>query len=114
MNLGYYVHDDKETVQSTYGALRFVSLTASGAAARSSVDALTLRAVTGTVLLDHTSQSRRKALLLVSDDASAKSPRRASGTVTLLFALAPAVRLGSPDVLSSAKLRGPIGTKGQA
>jgi len=36
-----------------HGNSRFVTCTASGDAARSTVDALTLRAVTRTLLLDH-------------------------------------------------------------
>ena len=65
-----------------HAARRFTTCTASGATARSIVDALTLHAVTRTLLLLHTWQSSTKAMLLVSSVASAKSPRRAPGTVT--------------------------------
>jgi hypothetical protein len=54
-----------------------------------------------------------KAMLLVSSEASAKSPRRAPATVTSMFAAAPAVRLGRSQVASSARLRVPTGTAGQ-
>jgi hypothetical protein len=82
-----------------------VTCTDRPAAARSTVDALTFCAVTRTLLLDQTWQSSTKAMLLVSRDASAKSPRRARGTVTSMFAVAPAVRLGRFHVVSSARLR---------
>lgn len=61
---------------ATHGSRRFVTCTASGAAARSTVDALTLRAVTRTLLFDHAWQSSTKAMLLVSSNASPKSVRR--------------------------------------
>jgi hypothetical protein len=48
---------------------RFVTCTASGAAARSTVEALTFRAIARTLLFDHTWQSSTKAVLLVSSDA---------------------------------------------
>ena len=54
-----------------------MTCTDSGAAAKSTVDALTFRAVTRTLLFDQTWQSSTKAMLLVSSEASAKSPRRA-------------------------------------
>jgi hypothetical protein len=73
------------------GTRRFFTCTDSGADARSTVDALTFRAVTRTLLFDHTWQSSTKAMLLVSSDASAKSPRSAPGTVTSMFAVDPAV-----------------------
>ena len=43
--------------------------------------------------------------LLVSSEASAKSPRRAPGTVTSMLAVAPAARLGRSHVVSSACVR---------
>jgi hypothetical protein len=97
-----------------HGTRRFTTCTDSAADARSTVEALTFRAVTRTLLFDHTWQSSTKAMLLVSSEASAKSPRRAPGTVTSMFAVEPAVRLGRSQVVSSAKLRVPIGTEGQA
>lgn len=80
---------------------RFVTCTASAAAARSTVDALTLRAVTRTLLFDQTWQSSMKAMLLVSSDASAKSPRRAPGTVTSTFAVAPRLSFGRSQLVYS-------------
>lgn len=97
-----------------YGTRRFTTCTASGAVARSTVEALTFRAVTRTLLLLHTWQSSTKAMLLASSEASAKSPRRAPATVTSMFSVAPAVRLGRSQVVSSAGLRVPTGTAGQA
>jgi len=88
-------------------ARRFTTCTASGAAARSTVEALTFRAVTRTLLFDHTWQSSTNAMLLVSSDASAKSPRRAPGTVTSTLAVAPSARLGRSQIVSSASIRVP-------
>ncbi|WP_419898217.1 hypothetical protein [Roseomonas sp. USHLN139] len=68
-------------------------------AARSTVDALTFRAVMRTLLLDNTWQSSTKAMPLVSSEVSAKSPRHAPGTVTSMFAVEPAVRLGRSQVV---------------
>jgi len=85
----------------------------SGAAARSTVDALTFRAVTRTLLFDQTWRSSTKVMLLVSSEASAKSPLRAPGAVTSMFAVTPGPRLGRPQVVSSARLRVPTGTAGQ-
>lgn len=87
--------------------------TASGAAARSTVDALTFRAVTRTLLFDHTWESSTKAMLLLSSEASAKSPRRAPGTVTSTLAVAPGPRLGRSQLVSSASVRVPTGSDGQ-
>lgn len=67
------------TRSQAHGIRLFVACTANGAADRSTVDALTFRAVTRTLLFDQTWQSRTKAMLLVSSEASAKSPRRAPG-----------------------------------
>ncbi len=59
---------------------RFTTCTDSAAAPRSTVEALTFRAVTRTLLFDQTWQSSTKAMLLVSSEASAKSPCRAPAT----------------------------------
>lgn len=75
------------------GIRSFTTCTDSGAAVRSIVEALTFRAVTRTLLLLHTWQASTKAILLVSSEASAKSPRRAPGTVTSTLAVAPAALL---------------------
>jgi hypothetical protein len=64
-------------VEGRQGTRRFSTCTDNAAAARSTVEALTFPAVTRTLLFDHTWQSSTKAMLLVSSDASAKSPRRA-------------------------------------
>ena len=100
-------------IVSDHGNRRFVTCTASGAAARSTVEALTLRAVTRTLLFDHTWQSSTKAMLLVSSEASAKSPCRAPGTVTSTFAVAPGPRLGRSQLVSSASVRVAAGSEGQ-
>ncbi len=84
-----------------------------GAAARSTVDALMLRAVTRTWSFEHTWQSSTKAMLLVSSDASAKSPRRTLGTATSTLAVAPDARLGRFQLVSSASVRAPAGSEGQ-
>ncbi len=52
-------------------------------------------------------------MLLVSSEASAKSPRRAPGTVTSMFAVAPGARLGRSQLVSSASVRVPAGSDGQ-
>jgi hypothetical protein len=96
------------------GNRRFVTFTANGAAARSTVQAPTFLAVTHTLLFDHARKSSTKAMLLVSSEASAKSPRRAPGTVRSMFAVAPAARLGRSQVVCSTRLRVPIGTERQA
>ena len=98
--------------RGSYGSRRFVTCTASGEAARSTVDALTFRAVTRALLSDHTWQSSTKAMLLVSSDASAESPRRAPGTVTSMFAVAPGPRLGRSQQASNASARVPAGGEG--
>ena len=54
-----------------YGTRRFTTCTDNAAAARSTVDALTFRAVTRTLLFDQTWQSSTNAMLLVSSEASA-------------------------------------------
>ena len=92
---------------------RFTTCTDSATAAGSTVDALTFRAVTRTLLLLHTWQSSTKAMLLVSSEASAKSPRRAPGTVTSTFAVAPGPRLGRSQLVSSASVRVAAGSEGQ-
>jgi hypothetical protein len=86
-----------------------------GAAARSTLDALTFRAVTRTLSFDQTWQSSTKAMLLVSSDASAKSPRRTLGTATSTLAVAPDARLGRSQLVSSssASVRAPAGSEGQ-
>ena len=86
-----------------HGTRLLLTCTASGAAVRSTVDALTFRAVTRTLLFDHTWQSSTKAMQLVSSEASATSPRRAPGTVTSMLAVAPGPRLGRSQVVSSAR-----------
>jgi hypothetical protein len=90
--------------QADHATLRFTTCTDSAAAARSTVEALTFRAVTRTLLFDYTWQSTTNAMLLVSSEASAKSPRRAPATVTSTFAVAPGPRLGRSQVVSSARL----------
>jgi hypothetical protein len=52
-------------------------------------------------------------MLLVSSEASAKSPRRAPGTVTSTFAVAPGPRLGRSQLVSSASVRVAAGSEGQ-
>ena len=64
----------------SHPTLLFTTYTCSPAAGKSTVDRLTFRAVTRTLSFDQTWQSSTKAMLLVSSDASAKSPRRAPGT----------------------------------
>ncbi len=46
-------------------------------------------------------------MLLVSSEASGKSPRRAPGRVTSTFAVAPAARLGRSQDTSAANSRRP-------
>lgn len=93
---------------------RFVTCTESGAAARSTVDALTFRAVTRKLLLDQTWQSSTKAMLLVSSEVSARSLSRAPGPVTSTSAVAHATKLGRSLVAYSGMLRVLIGFAGQA
>jgi hypothetical protein len=83
-----------------------MTCTASGGAARSTVDVLTFRAVTRTLLLGHTWQLSTKAMLLVWSEASAKSPRRAPVTVKSTLAVAQGRRLGRSQVVSNASVRG--------
>jgi CBS domain-containing protein len=59
---------------------RGVAATGGGAAARSTVEALAFRAITRTLSSDHAWQSGTKAMLPVSRDASATTPRRVPGT----------------------------------
>lgn len=66
-----------------------MTCTASGAAARSTFEALTFGAVTRTLLFGHTWQCSTRAMLLASSDASAKSRRRAPGSVTSTLGVAP-------------------------
>ena len=101
-------------VEGRQGTRRFSTCTDNAAAARSTVEALTFPAVTRTLLFDHTWQSSTKAILLVSSDASAKSPRRAPGTVTSTLAVAPGPRLGRSLLVFSVSVRVPAGSKGQA
>jgi hypothetical protein len=63
---------------SGHGNRRFTTWTDRPAAERSTVEALTFRAVTRTLLFDYRWQSSTEAMLLVSSEASAKSPRRAA------------------------------------
>lgn len=83
-----------------YATRRLTTCTANGVAARSTVYALTFRAVMRTLLFDQTWQSSTKAMLLVSSDASAKSPRRAPGTVTSTLADAQQGRAGAEPAFS--------------
>jgi hypothetical protein len=69
-----------ERLQSHHGIRRFTTCTANGAAARSTLEALTFLAVTRTLLFDHTWQSSTKAMLLVSSEASATWHRRTLGS----------------------------------
>jgi hypothetical protein len=85
-----------------YGNRRLTSCTASDAAARSTVEALTFRVATRTLLFDQTWQSNTKAMRLMSSDASAKSPRRAPGAVTSTVAVVPRARLGCCPAPASA------------
>ncbi len=86
---------------------------ARGAAARSTVGSLTYRTLTRTLLLLHTWQSSTKAMLLVSNEAPAKSPRRAPGIITSTLAVAPGPSPGWSQLVSSAVVRLPAGTDGQ-
>jgi hypothetical protein len=54
-------------------------------------------------------------MLLVSSDASAKSPRRTLGTATSTLAVAPDARLGRSQLVSSssASVRAPARSEGQ-
>jgi hypothetical protein len=92
---------------------RCITCTASGAAAKSIFNAVTFRAVTCALLLLHTWQPSTKATLLVSGDASAKSPRRATGAVKSRLPVAPGPRLGRSQLVSSASVRVPVGDDGQ-
>jgi hypothetical protein len=64
-------------------------------------------------LVLHTWQSSTKAILLLSSDASAKSPRRAPGIGTSMFAIELAVRLGRSQVVSSTSASVPAGSNEQ-
>jgi hypothetical protein len=55
---------------------RLVAPAESGAAAKLDVPSVMFRAITVSVVFDHTWQPSTKAMLLVSCEASAKSPRR--------------------------------------
>ena len=70
----------RRTSYESYDTCRFSVVTDSVAEPRSKVAGEMFLAMTRTVLLDHTWQSSTKAMLLLSSDASAKSPRRAPGT----------------------------------
>ncbi|MFO0189113.1 MAG: hypothetical protein ACK530_19725 [Alphaproteobacteria bacterium] len=70
------------TRRPCHGTRRFTTCTDRAAAARSTVEALTFRAVTRTLLFDHTWQSSTKAMLLVSSEASAKCTHPVSLSIT--------------------------------
>ena len=53
-------------------------------------------------------------MLLVSNEATAKAPRRVPGTVTSTFSVAFAVRFGRSQAGASTRVLVPTGTEGQA
>ncbi len=79
---------------SRQGTRRFVTLTESVAAARSNVAAEMFRAITRTVLFDHTAASSSMKRVDDTSDACARSPALAPFTVTSRSAVAPGARVG--------------------
>ena len=100
----YYLHDKSETA---YGTLRFTTPTDSVAAARSNVAAEMCRAITRTVLFDHTAASSSINRFDDTSDACAISLARAPFTVTSSSEVAPGARLGRSQDTSAANSRRP-------
>jgi len=88
-------------------------LTDSVAALRSMVVFDTLRARTRTVLLDQAVAPSSKNQLLVASEACARSPTRASATVTPTFAVVPAAMLGRSHETSAANSHRPEPVQGR-
>ena len=76
------------------------------------MERLTFRAVTRTLSFDQTWQSSTKAMLLVSSEASAKSPHRAPGTVTSALVVAPGGMLGRSQLAEYISVLPPAGSAG--
>ena len=74
---------------SPYATLRFTTPTESVAAARSNVAPEMLRAITRTVLFDHTAALSSMNRVDETSDACARSPARAPLTVTSISVVAP-------------------------
>jgi len=75
--------------RSRYGARRFTTPTDSVAAARSNVAPEMFRAITRTVLFDHTAALSSMNRVEDTSDACARSPARAPLTVTSISDVAP-------------------------
>jgi hypothetical protein len=93
--------------RSGHGTRRFATPTDSVAAARSNVAPEMFRAITRTVLFDHTAALSSMNRVDDTSDACARSPARAPLIVTSISAVAPGARLGRSQDTSAAKSRRP-------
>ncbi len=93
--------------EGRHGTLRFTALTESVAAAKSKVAPEMFRAITRTVLFDHTAASSSMNRVDDTSDACARSPARAPFTVTSISEVAAGARLGRSQDTSAANSRRP-------
>jgi hypothetical protein len=92
---------------SGHGTRRFATPTDSVAAARSNVAPEMFRAITRTVLFDHTAASSSMNRVDDTSDAAARSPARAPFTVTSINDVTPGARLGRSQDTSAPNSRRP-------